>query len=221
MKPIQLYSLATPNGQKVGIALEEMGLKYDAHKISISAGDQFKPEFLAINPNNKIPAIIDLDGPIGGRKAGDSEPLHVMESGAILLHLAEKSGKFLSKDPRERSETIQWLFFQMAGVGPMFGQLGHFFKYAKDKCDHPYPVERYTAEAKRLLGVLEKRLDGSDYLIGDYSIADMATFPWVDCLEEFYGAGEQVGLKDFPNVAAWRKRCNARPAVVRGKKVCA
>ncbi|WP_262690130.1 glutathione binding-like protein [Kordiimonas aestuarii] len=220
MKPIQLYSLATPNGQKVSIALEEMGLLYEAHRIEIGEGDQFKPDFVAINPNSKIPAIVDPNGPIGGEGAGDTEPLNIMESGAILLHLAERSGKFLPTDPRLRSETIQWLFFQMAGVGPMFGQLGHFFKFAKASCDHPYPVERYTKEAKRLLGVLEAHLEGRDYLVGDYTIADMATVPWVNCLEEFYEATAQVGLDDFPNVQAWRARFNARPAVQKGRKVC-
>lgn len=215
MQPIQLYSLNTPNGQKVSIALEELGLEYDYHRIDIGAGDQFKPEFLAINPNNKIPAITDPDGP-------DGKPLNIFESGAILLHLAEKTGKLLPVDPRLRSEAIQWLFFQMGGVGPMFGQLGHFFKYATDKCDHPYPVERYTNEAKRLLGVLDKRLEGRKYLAGDdYSIADIATFPWVNCLEEFYGVAEQVGLDDFGNVKAWRALCNARPAVARSRALYA
>lgn len=211
MQPIQLYSLNTPNGQKASIALEELGLPYDYHRIGIGDGDQFTPEFIKVNPNSKIPAITDPDGP-------DGEPLNVFESGAILLHLAEKTGKLIPADPRLRSETIQWLFFQMAGVGPMFGQLGHFFKYGRENCDHPYPVERYTKEAKRLLGVLDKRLEGRDYLIGDdYTIADIATFPWVNCLEEFYDATEQVGLKDFKNVAAWRARCNARPAVARSR----
>lgn len=210
MQPIQLYSLNTPNGQKISIALEELGLPYDYHRIDIGAGDQFTPEFLAVSPNNKIPAIVDPDGP-------DGAPINVFESGAILLHLAEKTGKLLPSDPRDRSEAIQWLFWQMAGLGPMFGQLGHFFKYAKDKCDHPYPVERYTNEAKRLLGVLDKRLEGREYLAGDYSIADIATFPWVNCLEEFYEATEQVGLADFKNVAAWRDRCNSRPAVNRSR----
>jgi glutathione S-transferase len=210
MKPIQLYSLNTPNGQKISIALEELGLPYDYHRIDIGAGDQFTPEFLAVNPNNKIPAITDPDGP-------DGKPINVFESGAILLHLAEKTGKLLPAEPRARSEAIQWLFWQMAGLGPMFGQLGHFFKYAKDKCDHPYPVERYTNEAKRLLSVLDKRLDGQNYLAGEYSVADIATFPWLNCLEEFYEATEQVDLYSFQNVAAWRARCNERPAVIRSR----
>ncbi|WP_417449375.1 glutathione binding-like protein [Kordiimonas sp.] len=220
LKPIQLYTLATPNGQKVSIALEEMELPYEAHRIEIGEGDQFKPDFVAINPNSKIPAIVDPNGPIGGEEAGDTAPLNIMESGAILLHLAERSGKLLPADPRLRSETMQWLFFQMAGVGPMFGQFGHFFKFAQSSCDHPYPTERYTKEAKRLLAVLEERLAGRDYLVGDYTIADIATFPWVNCLEEFYDATAQLGLDDFPNVQAWRARCNARPAVQAGRKVC-
>jgi GST-like protein len=211
---IQLYSLATPNGQKVSIALEELGLDYDAHTINIMEGDQFSDDFLKINPNSKIPAILDPDG-------ADGDALPVMESGAILLYLAEKTGKLLSSDTRLRSETLQWLFFQMGGVGPMFGQFGHFYKYAKDNCDHPYPVERYTKETKRLLAVLEQRLEGRTYLVGDeYSIADIATFPWVGCLEQFYEATETLGLDQFKNVAAWYKRCSERPASIRGAKVC-
>nr|WP_238322546.1 glutathione S-transferase N-terminal domain-containing protein [Kordiimonas gwangyangensis] len=198
LKPIQLYTLATPNGQKVSIALEEMGLPYEAHRIEIGEGDQFKPDFVAINPNSKIPAIVDPNGPIGGEDAGDTEPLSVMESGAILLHLAERSGKFLPTDPRKRAETIQWLFFQMAGVGPMFGQLGHFYKFARANCDHPYPVERYTKEVKRLLGVLEARLEGRDYLVDEYTIADMATFPWVNCLKSFMTRPRMSGLMISP-----------------------
>lgn len=212
---IQLYSLATPNGQKVSIALEEMGLPYDAHLVDISKGDQFKPEFLKINPNNKIPAIVDPDGP-------DGKPLNIMESGAILLYLAEKSGKFLPKDARLRSETLQWLFFQVGGVGPMFGQFGHFFKYAAEKCDHPYPKQRYTDETKRLLGVLEKRIDGRQFLVGDeYTIADMATVPWINALSQFYKGGDQLGLKEFEKVNAWAQRVSERPKTAIGMKVCA
>ncbi|CAI7842570.1 unnamed protein product [Closterium sp. NIES-53] len=183
---VQLYSLATPNGQKVSIALEEMEIPYDAHTINIMKDEQFTPEFIAINPNSKIPAIVD---PMG---APDGTPLKIFESGAILLYLAEKSGKFLPQDAVQRWETLSWLFFQMGGVGPMFGQFGHFFKYARDKCDHPYPTERYTNEARRLLGVLEKRLEGREFLIdAGYTIADMATFPWVICLK--VGAGVRFG----------------------------
>ncbi len=211
---IQLYSLGTPNGHKVSIALEELGLEYDAHKINIMEGDQFSDDFLKVNPNSKIPAIVDPNGP------GGSE-LPIMESGAILLYLAEKNNKLISSEPRERVETLQWLFFQAAGVGPMFGQFGHFYKFAKENCDHPYPVERYKKETMRLLKVLDTRLEGTDYLVGGkYSIADIATFPWVNCLDQFYEAGEDLNLKEFKNVNAWVKRCNERPAVKRGQEVC-
>lgn len=214
MKPIQLYSLATPNGQKVGIALEEMQLAYDAHLIDIGKGEQFTPDFVAVNPNSKIPAIVDPDGPGG-------QPISIFESGAILLYLAEKTGRFLSTEPRERIETLQWLFFQMAGVGPMFGQFGHFWKYAGDKCDHPYPLERYATEAKRLLGVLEKRLETRAFLVGEaYSIADMATVPWVNGLSAFYKADEKLELARFANVRAWVERALARPLTRKGLTVC-
>lgn len=210
---IQLYSLATPNGQKVGIALEEMGLDYEAHTINIMEDDQFTDEYIKINPNSKIPSIVDPDGP------GGETP--IMESGAILLYLAEKTGKFLSTDPKLRLETIQWLFFQMAGLGPMFGQFGHFYKYAKEACDHPYPTERYTKEAKRLLNVLEKRMEGRTFIVGEeYSIADMAIVPWVSCLEKFYEATEQLGLKDFKNVNAWVERVLSREKTKKGAEVC-
>lgn len=211
---IQLYSLATPNGQKVSIALEELGLDYDAHTINIMKGDQFTDDFLKVNPNSKIPAIMDPAG-------ADGEPLPIMESGAILLHLAEKTGKLLSKDARLRSETLQWLFFQMGGIGPMFGQFGHFYKYAKENCDHPYPVERYAKETKRLLTVLDKKLEGRTYLVGEeYSIADISIFPWVGCLDQFYKASEYLGLDSFKNVNAWYKRCSEKPASIKGAKVC-
>lgn len=213
-KDIQLYSLPTPNGQKIGIALEEMGLAYTPHVVDISKGDQFKPEFIAINPNSKIPAIVDLDGP-GGK------PISIMESGAILLYLAEKSGKFLPTDLRLRSETMQWLFFQVGGVGPMFGQFGHFFKYAVEKCDHPYPVERYATEAKRLMTVLDKRLADREYLVDDaYTIADMATMPWVNGVDVFYNARTKLELDSFKNVAAWKERLLARPKTLQGMAVC-
>ncbi|CAN5671416.1 glutathione binding-like protein [soil metagenome] len=213
-KEIQLYSLATPNGQKVGIALEEMGLAYTPHTINIGTGDQFKPEFIAVNPNSKIPAIVDPVGPGG-------EPISVFESGAILVYLARKSGEFLPKDPRAEIEVLQWLFFQMAGVGPMFGQFGHFFKYAVDKCDHPYPLERYTTEAKRLLGVLEARLANRTFLVGEqYSIADMATVPWVNGLSAFYKADAKLELEKFVNVNAWTKRILDRPKTAAGMNIC-
>lgn len=204
---IQLYSLATPNGQKVAIALEEMELSYDAHKIDILAGDQFSDDFKKINPNSKIPAILDGDLPI-------------MESGAILLHLAEKTGKFIPKDPIGRSKTLQWLFFQVGGAGPMFGQFGHFYKYAKDKCDHPYPVNRYTVETKRLLTVIDKQLENKKWLIGDeYTIADMALAPWIGALDKAYEAKETLELDSFKNISSWLSRFLDRPAVKVGLKV--
>lgn len=211
---IQLYSLATPNGQKVSIALEEMELPYEAHTIDIMNGDQFKDWFVRINPNSKIPAIVDPNGP-------DGKEIAVFESGAILLYLAEKSGKFLSNDPRLRSETLQWLFFQMGGVGPMFGQFGHFHKYAADKCEHPYPKERYLNETKRLLKVIDDRLKERKFLAGEeYSIADMATAPWVGCLDWGYGARELLEVDSFKNVVAWHDRCMTRPKTVAGASVC-
>lgn len=210
---VQLYSLATPNGQKVSIALEEIGLPYEAHKVNILQGDQFLDEFKAINPNSKIPAIVDPNGP-------DGKPLAIFESGAILLHLAEKTGKLLPADPRKRSECLQWLFFQMANVGPMFGQFGHFYRFSQDKL--PYAIERYTKEARRLLGVLETQLASHDYLVdNEYTIADIATFPWVGCLDWGYQASDDLKLQaDFPRVMAWYTRCTERPASARGAQVC-
>ena len=214
MDKIQLYSLATPNGQKASIALEEMGLEYDAHKIDIMKGDQFTDEYIKINPNSKIPAIVDPTGDNG-------KPLAIMESGAILLHLAEKTNKFLPTDPGSRSKVLQWLFFQVGGVGPMFGQFGHFFRYAGEKCDHPYPTERYTTEAKRLLGVMDKQLQDNEFIAGkDISIADFATVPWVTCLSMFYKADDQLSLSEFKNVNRWTENFLARPAVQAGMKVC-
>jgi len=211
---IQLYSLATPNGQKVSIALEELDLPYEAHTIDISANDQFSDEFIKINPNSKIPAIVDPNGPNG-------EPFSLFESGAILFYLAEKTGRLLPTEEASRYETIQWLFFQMAGVGPMFGQFGHFYKYGKDKCDHPYPVERYSKEAKRLLAVLDQRLEKEQYIMGnEYTIADIATFPWVNCLDQFYNAKEFLELDSFKNVSRWFEHCWSKPASQRGKDIC-
>ena len=210
---IQLYTLGTPNGFKVSIALEELGLPYEAHRVAFATNDQMTPEFLSLNPNNKIPAIIDPDGP-GGK------PLPLFESGAILIYLAEKTGKLLPAAPAKRIETIQWLMFQMGGVGPMFGQLGHFHKFAADKVKDPYPKERYLGETKRLLGVLNGRLEGRQFIMGDeYTIADIATFPWVRALDATYGAADLVGLEDVPNVTAWLARCLARPAAQRGLAV--
>lgn len=214
IQAIQLYSLATPNGQKVSIALEEMGLAYDAHVIDIRNGDQFKEDFIKINPNSKIPAITDPNGPEG-------VPIHIMESGAILLYLAEKTGQLLPKAPAERMSTLQWLFFQVGGVGPMFGQFGHFFKYAKDNCQHPYPVERYTKEVRRLLGVIDTQLENSPFLAGKaYTIADIATFPWVSCLDKFYESYDYLNLSEFKRVNAWLENCLHRKAVKIGMEVC-
>lgn len=213
MNKIQLYSLATPNGQKIGLALEEMGLPYEAHTIDIMKGDQFTEDFKKINPNSKIPAIVDQDG------EGKSQA--IFESGAILLYLAEKSGKFLSKDPILKFQTIQWLFFQVGGIGPMFGQFGHFFKFAKEKCDHPYPLDRYKTETKRLLQVLDTHLKGKLFLVGDeYSIADMSIFPWVLCLEIFYGANDFLQLGDYSEVKRWKESIQAREKTAVGLKVC-
>lgn len=211
---IKLYSLATPNGQKVAIALEEMGLEYEPIVIDIFKGDQFSEEFVQLNPNSKIPVIVDPNGPGG-------EPITVMESGAILLYLAEKTGKLLNMDPRVKNESIQWLFFQMASIGPMFGQFGHFKKYAHETCPHPYPINRYKKEVVRLLNVLEKRLEGEDYLMGnDYSIVDIATFPWVNCLDRSYKARNMLDMDSFQNVNLWMERCFGRDAVKIGYRVC-
>ncbi len=202
---IQLYSFPTPNGVKVSIALEEMGLPYEAHKVSLSC-DVTTDEYLSLNPNNKIPAIIDPDGP-GGK------PLGLWESGAILVYLTEKSGKLIPNDPALRYETIQWLMFQMGGVGPMFGQLGFFHTFAGKDIDDPRPKERYVNEANRLLKVLERRLDGREWIMGDdYTIADIAIFPWVRGVKVFYKAGDLVGLDDMPNINDWLDRAIARPA---------
>ena len=206
---IQLYSLTTPNGVKVSIALEEMGLPYDAHRISFDTDDQFTPEFLSLNPNNKIPAIIDPEGP-------DGKPLGLFESGAILLYLAEKTGKFLPKDAKGRWETIQWLMFQMGSVGPMFGQVGYFHHFAGKEIEDPRPRDRYFTEASRILGVIDRQLEGRDWITGDYSIADIAICPWLRNLRDRYKAGHQVGWDKFRNVDAYLARFLARPAVQRG-----
>ena len=207
---IQLYSLPTPNGVKVSIALEETGLPYEPHLVRFDTHDQTSPEFLSISPNNKIPAILDPDGP-GGK------PLALFESGAILLYLAEKSGQLIPADAAGRYETIQWLMFQMGGIGPMFGQVGFFSKFAGKDYEDKRPRDRYVAESKRLLAVLDKRLQGRAWIMGDaYSIADIATFPWVNNLIGFYGAGELVGIADFPQVRRALQTFLARPAVVKG-----
>ncbi len=207
---LQLYSLPTPNGVKVSIMLEETGLPYEPHLVSFETNDQMLPAFLSLNPNNKIPAILDPNGPA-------DKPLALFESGAILLYLAEKTGQFMPKDAAGRYETIQWLMFQMGGVGPMFGQLGFFHKFAGKDYEDKRPRDRYVAESKRLLGVLNQRLATRTWMMGDaYTIADMAIFPWVRNLVGFYGAGELVGFEDFPHVARALAAFVARPAVVRG-----
>ena len=207
---IQLYSLPTPNGVKVSIMLEETGLAYEPHLVSFDTNDQLSPEFLSLNPNNKIPAIIDPDGPGG-------QPLALFESGAILLYLAEKSGQLLPRDAARRYETIQWLMFQMGGVGPMFGQLGFFHKFAGKEYEDKRPRDRYVAESKRLLGVLDKHLATRQWMMGDeYTIADIAIFPWVNNLVNFYGAGELVQYASFPHVQRAVAAFVARPAVQKG-----
>jgi len=207
---IQLYSTPTPNGVKVSIMLEETGLPYEPHFINIGQNETWTPEFLSLNPNGKIPAIIDPNGP-GGK------PLPLFESGAILLYLAEKTGKLLPSDPARRYETIQWVFFQMAAVGPMFGQLGFFHKFAGREIEDKRPLERYRNESKRLLGVLETRLEGRDWIMGeDYTIADISLLGWVRNLIGFYGAGELVEFDSLKRVPAWLERGLARPAVQRG-----
>ena len=202
---IELYTWTTPNGRKVSIMLEETGLPYNVHPVDIGKGEQFRPDFVAINPNSKIPAIIDSDGPGGA-------PLAIFESGAILIYLAEKTGKLLPRDPVARIAALQWLMFQMGGVGPMFGQAHHFLRAAPEPV--PYGIERYTKETRRLYGVLERRLGEAEYLAGDYSIADIATFPWV-ARHEWH----KVELAEFPQVARWYAAIAARPAVARGMRV--
>ncbi len=209
---IQLYSLPTPNGQKIGMALEEMELDYEPHLVSFASNDQFSEEFLSLNPNNKIPAIIDPVGP-------DGQPVPLFESGAILLYLAEKSGKLLPQDAAGRWATIQWLMWQMGGPGPMFGQVGFFVKFAGREIEDPRPRQRYLDEARRLLGVLDRQLQGRDWVTGTFSIADLAIGPWLRTLRDYYQAGELVGMADFANVAAYLDRFLARPAVQRGLDV--
>ena len=202
---IELYTWTTPNGRKVSIMLEETGVPYNVHAVDISKGEQFRPDYVAINPNSKIRAIIDRDGPGGA-------PLAVFESGAILIYLAEKTGKLLPRDAVARMAALQWLMFQMGGVGPMFGQAHHFLRAAPEPV--PYGIERYTKETRRLYGVLDRRLGEAAYLAGDYSIADIATFPWV-ARHEWH----KVELAEFPHVARWYAAIAARPAVARGMRV--
>jgi GSH-dependent disulfide-bond oxidoreductase len=210
---LQLYSLPTPNGVKVSIMLEEIGLPYEPHTIDIGKNETWTPEFLSLNPNGKIPAIVDPNGP-------DGKPFGLFESGAILVYLAEKTGKFLPKDPAARYETLAWVFFQMAAVGPMFGQLGFFHKFAGREYEDKRPRDRYVAESKRLLGVLETRLADRDWIMGDeYTIADIALLGWVRNLNGFYEAGELVDYASLKHVPAWLARGLARPAVQRGLEI--
>lgn len=203
---IQLYSMATPNGVKVSTMLAECGLDFEAHKVSIMEGDQMTPEFLSLNPNNKIPAIIDPNGP-------NDQPIGVFETGAILIYLAEKTGRFLSNDPSERYQTLQWLMWQMGGAGPMFGQFGFFHKFAGKDVKDPLPKTRYTDESKRLLQVLDNHLEGREVMVGgDYSIADITLWPWINVLGGFYDAAEVLELKRFTNVQRWLAMCLDRPA---------
>jgi GST-like protein len=210
---IQLYSVPTPNGVKVSVMLEETGLAYEPHLVRFDANEQMSPEFLSLNPNNKIPAILDPNGP-GGR------PLPVFESGAILIYLADKAGQFIPRDAAGRYQTLQWLMFQMGGIGPMFGQVGFFHKFAGREYEDKRPRERYVAESRRLLGVLDRQLARHAWIAGDvYTIADIATFPWVRNLIGFYGAAELVGIADFPHVTRALAAYLARPAVVRGLEI--
>ena len=207
---IQLYSLPTPNGVKVSILLEELGLPYEPHRVSFDSQDQFTPEFLSLSPNNKIPVILDPNGP-------DGKPLALFESGAILVYLASKTGQLIPADTAGRFETLQWVMFQMGGIGPMFGQLGFFHKFAGKDYEDKRPRDRYVAESKRLLGVLDKRLDGRDWVMGEqYTIADIAILPWVRNLIGFYGAGDLIDFQQFKNVARVLETFVARPAVVKG-----
>jgi len=202
---IDLYTWTTPNGRKISIMLEELGLPYRVHAINIGKDDQFKPEYIKINPNSKIPSIVDPDGP-------DGKPIAMMESGAILIYLADKTGKLLAKSGRARYEALQWLMFQMGGVGPMFGQTHHFLRAAKEQV--PYAIERYGKETRRLYGVLNDHLKDHACLAGDYSIADIATYPWVSRHE-----WHKVDLNDFPHVKRWFDAISARPAVQKGMNV--
>jgi GST-like protein len=202
---IDLYTWPTPNGHKVHIMLEECALPYTVHAVDIQAGDQFSPEFLAISPNNRIPAIVDSDGP-------DGKPISVFESGAILIYLAEKTGKLLPQDVRGRTQVLEWLMWQMGGVGPMFGQANHFRSYAPEPI--PYAIDRYTKEVRRLYGVLDKRLADHEYLAGDYSIADIITYPWTLLYKRY-----EVDMAEFPHARRWQEAIGARPAVERGMAV--
>lgn len=208
---LQLYSFPTPNGVKASIALEELGLDYETHKVTLADADVKSDAFLSLNPNNKIPAIIDPHGP-------DGAPIGLFESGAILIYLAEKTGKLIGTTAADKAKVIQWLMFQMGGVGPMFGQMGFFVKFAGSDIEDPRPRDRYLGEAARLLAVMDKQMAGEDWIAGDYSIADIALVPWLNALN-FYGVEDRLGWADHKNLVAWHKRFYARPAVERGKNI--
>ncbi|HSC18858.1 MAG TPA: glutathione S-transferase N-terminal domain-containing protein [Rhizomicrobium sp.] len=210
---LQLYGVPSPNGVKVSIMLEETGLPYEAHYVDIGdAGEQRTPDFLSLNPNGKIPAILDPNGPSG-------KPLPLFESGAILLYLAEKTGQLMPADPARRWLTIQWVFFQMAFIGPMFGQVGYFFKFAGREIEDKRPLQRYVGEAKRLLGVIDRQLESRDWIMDEYSVADISALGWVRNLIGYYGARELVEYDSLQNVPAWLERALARPAVQRGLRI--
>ncbi|MGR3485726.1 MAG: glutathione S-transferase family protein [Paracoccaceae bacterium] len=208
---IQLYSFPTPNGVKVSIALEELGLPYEAHKVTLADDDVKSDAFTSLNPNGKIPAIVDPDGPGGA-------PLGLWESGAILIYLAEKTGRLMGSTAADKHRIIQWNMFQMGGVGPMFGQMGYFTKFAGSEIEDPRPAERYVGEARRLLGVVDGALEGRDWIAGEFSIADIALAPWLNALG-FYGVKDRVGYDALSNVPAYVERFLARPAVERGMKI--
>ncbi len=208
---IQLYSFPTPNGRKIAMTLEEMGLDYESHRVTLADENVRSPEFLSLSPNNKIPALIDPNGPNG-------DPIGIFESGAILLYLADKTGKLIPSDMHGRMQVTQWLMWQMAGQGPMFGQLGYFFKFKGTEIEDPRPGERYINEGKRLLNVLEKALEGKDWIAGEFSIADLAIAPWLIALEN-YGVKDRLGFSSFFNVCAYQTRFLERPAVRRGLNI--
>ena len=206
---LQLYAAPTPNGVKVSIMLEETGLAYEPHLLDIPHNDSKDPAFVSLNPNGRIPAILDPTGP-------DGNPIAVWESGAILIYLADKTGQFISTAPAQRYETLAWVFFQVSGIGPTFGQLGFFLRFAGKDYEDKRPQQRFADESKRLLGILDRRLEGRDWIVDDYSIADIATLGWVNALVEFYAAGDILGLSSYSNLHAWLARGLARPAVRRG-----
>ena len=209
---LQLYAAPTPNGVKVSIMLEETGLPYESHFVDISNNESKDPAFVSLNPNGRIPAIIDPAGP-------DGQPIGIWETGAILIYLADKTGQLISTTPAQRYETLAWVFFQVSGVGPTFGQLGFFLRFAGKDYEDKRPRQRFVDESRRLLGVLDHRLEGREWIVDDYSIADIATFGWVNALVEFYAAGDILGLSSYSNVQAWLERGLARPAVQRGLRI--